>query len=103
MGADSSDDLEGAEILLGELLGQSSGLEQLRFYKHVRSHLKFWSIVLTQVSHDLVPRFSGFNVLFQLLIKLVKVNCEGSGLGRSEIPFGMNCEVQLVPFVCEER
>ena len=50
MGADSSDDLEGAEILLGELLGWSSGLEELCFYKHVRSHLKFWSVVLTQVS-----------------------------------------------------
>ena len=45
MGADSSDDLEGAEILFGELLGRLSGLEELHFYKHVRSRFKFQSVV----------------------------------------------------------
>ena len=103
MGADSSYNLEGAEILLSELLGRSSGLEELRFYKRVRSRFEFWSVVLTRVSQDLVPRLSGFNVLFQFLVKLVKVNCEGSGLGRSEVPFGMNREVRMVPFVRKER
>ena len=69
----------------------------------LRSHFKFWSVVLTRVSRDLVLSLSGFNVLFQFLVKLVKVDCEGSSLGRSEVPFGMNHEVQMVPFVCKER
>ena len=103
MGADSSYNLEGAEIFLGELLGRSSGPEELRFYKHVRSCFKFWGIVLMRVSRDLVPRLSGFNVLFQFLVKLVKVDCEGSGSGRSEVPFGVNRKVWVVPFVHEER
>ena len=103
MGADSSYNLEGAEILLGELLGRSSGPEELRFYKRVRSCFEFWGVVPTRVSQDLVPRLSGFNVLFQFLVKLVKVNCEGLGSGRSEVPFGMNCEVRVVPFVRKER
>ena len=103
MGADSSYNLEGAKILLGELLGRSSGLEELHFYKHVRSWFEFWSVILTLVSQDLVPRLSGFNVLFQFLMKLVKVNCQGSGSGRSKVPFGMNHEVQVVPFVHKER
>ena len=42
-------------------------------------------------------------MLFQLLVKLVKVDCEGSGSGRSEVLFGMNREVRMVPFVCKER
>ena len=42
-------------------------------------------------------------MLFQFLVKLVKVDCEGSGLGRSEVSFGMNREVRVVPFVREER
>ena len=103
MGADSSYNLEGAEIFLSELLGRSSGLEELRFYKRVGSHLKFQSVIPTQVSRDLVPRLSSFNVLFQFLVELVKVECEGSGSGRSEVPFGMNREVQIAPFVHEER
>ena len=41
MGADSSDDLEGAEILFGELLGRLSGPEELRFYKRMRSRFEF--------------------------------------------------------------
>ena len=36
-------------------------------------------------------------------MKLVKVDCEGSGSGRSEVLFGMNREVWVVPFVQEER
>ena len=48
-------------------------------------------------------RLSIFNVLFQFLMDLVKVDWEGSGLGRSEILFGINCEVQMVSFVREER
>ena len=103
MGADSSYNLEGAEIFLGELLGRSSGPEELRFYKRMRSRFEFRSIILTRVSRDLVPRLSGFDVLFQFLVKLVKVDCEGSGSGRSEVPFGVNCKVWVVPFVCEER
>ena len=103
MGANSSYNLEGAEILLSELLGRSSGLEELRFYKRMRSFFEFRGVVPTRVSRDLVPRLSSFNVLFQFLVKLVKVNCKGSGSGRSEVPFGMNREVQVVPFVCEER
>ena len=103
MGANSSYNLEGAEILLSELLGRSGGLEELCFYKCVRSRFEFWSIIPTRVSRDLVPRLSSFNVLFQFLVKLVKVNCKGSGSGGSEVPFGMNCEVQMVPFVHEER
>ena len=95
--------LEGAEILLGELLGRSSGPEELSFYKRMRSCFKFQGIVLTRVSRDLVPRLSGFNVLFQFLVKLVKVDCEGSGSGRSEVLFGMNREVRVVRFVREER
>ena len=95
--------LEGAKILLGELLGRSSGPEELRFYKHMRSCFEFWGIILTRVRRDLVPRLSGFDVLFQFLVKLVKVDCEGSGLGRSEVPFGMNREVRVVPFVRKER
>ena len=73
--------LEGAEILLSELLGRSSGLEELHFYKRVRSHFKFRSVVPMRVSQDLVARLSSFNVLFQFLVKLVKVDCEGSGSG----------------------
>ena len=42
-------------------------------------------------------------MLFQFLVKLVKVDCEGLGSGRSEVLFGMNREVQVVPFVREER
>ena len=103
MGANSSYNLEGAKILLGELLGRSSGPEELHFYKRMRSCFEFRSVVPTRVSQDLVPRLSGFNVLFQFLVKLVKVDCKGSGLGRSEVPFGMNREVWVVPFVCEER
>ena len=89
--------------LLGELLGRSSGPEELRFYKRMRSHFKFQSIVPMRVSRDLVLRLSGFNVLFQFLVKLVKVDCEGLGSGRSKVPFGMNREVRVVPFVREER
>ena len=48
-------------------------------------------------------RLSIFNVLFQFLMDLVKVDWEGSGLGRSKILFGINCEVQMVSFVREER
>ena len=48
-------------------------------------------------------RLSSFNVLFQFLVKLVKVDCKGSGLGRSKVLFGMNCKVRVVPFVHEER
>ena len=103
MGADSSYYLEGAEILLGALLGRSSGPEELRFYKRVRSHFKFQSVILMRVSRDLVLRLSGFNVLFQFLVKLVKVDCEGSGSGRSEVPFGMNRKIRVVSFVHEER
>ena len=103
MGANSSDNLKGAEILLDELLGRSSGPEELHFYKHVRSHLELQSVIPTGVSRDLVPRLSGFNVLFQFLMKLVKVNCKGSSSGRSEIWFRMNHEVQVVPLVHEER
>ena len=103
MGADSSNNLKGAKIFLGKLLGRSSGLEELHVYKCVRSHFKFWSDILTRVSQDLVPRLSGFNVLFRFLMKLVKVDCEGLGLGRSEASFRMNGEVQMVPFVCKER
>ena len=94
---------EGAEILFTELLGRSSGLEELCFYKRVRSRLEFRSVVPTRVSRDLVLRLSGFNVLFQFLVKLVKVDSKGSGLGRSEVPFGMNHEVRMVPFVRKER
>ena len=103
MGADSSYNLEGAKILLSELLGRLSGQEELRFYKRVRSCFKFQSVVATRVSRDLVPRLSGFNVLFQFLVKLVKVNCRGSGSGRSEVLFRMNRKVRIVPFVREER
>ena len=103
MGADSSYNLKGAEILLSELLGRSSGLEELCFYKRMRARFEFQSVVPTRVSRDLVPRLSGFNVLFQFLVKLVKVDCEGSGSGRSEVPFGMNREVRVVPFVHKER
>ena len=42
-------------------------------------------------------------MLFQFLVKLVKVNCEGSGLGRSEVSFGVNRKVRVVSFVREER
>ena len=42
-------------------------------------------------------------MLFQFLVKLVKVDCEGLGSGRSKVPLGMNRKVQVVPFVCEER
>ena len=103
MGADSSYNLEGAKILLSELLGRSSGPEELHFYKRVRSHFEFQSVVPTRVGRDLVPRLSGFNVLFQFLVKLVKVNCEGSGSGRSEVSFGVNRKVRMVYFVREER
>ena len=103
MGADSSYNLEGAQIFLGELLGRSSGPEELRFYKRVRSRFEFWGVVPTRVSRDLVPRLSSFNVLFQFLVKLVKVDCEGSGSGRSEVSFGVNHKVRVVPFVREER
>ena len=103
MGADSSYTLEGAEILLSEHLGRSSGPEELHFYKHVRFRFKFQSVVPTRVSQDLVPSLSGFNVLFQFLVKSVKVDCEGLCSGRSEVPFGMNHEVQMVSFVREER
>ena len=103
MGANLSYNLEGAEILLGELLGGSSGPEELRFYKCMRSCFEFRGVVLTQVRRDLVPRLSGFDVLFQFLVKLVKVDCEGSGSGGSEVPFRMNREVRVVPFVCKER
>ena len=103
MGADSSYNLEGAKIFLGELLGRSSGPEELCFYKCMRSSFEFRGIVPTRVSRDLVPRLSSFNVLFQFLVKLVKVDCEGLGSGRSEVPFGMNREVRVVPFVREER
>ena len=64
---------------------------------------QFRGVVPTRVSRDLVLRLSGFNVLFQFLVKLVKVDCEGSGSGRSEVPFGMNRKVRVVPFVHEER
>ena len=103
MGADSSYNLKGAEIFLGELLGRSSGPEELRFYKRMRSHFEFQGVVPTRVSRDLVPRLSGFNVLFQFLVKLVKVNCEGSGSGRSEVSFGVNRKVRVVSFVRKER
>ena len=89
--------------LLGELLGRSSGPEELRFYKRMRSHFEFQGVVPTRVSRDLVLRLSGFNVLFQFLVKLVKINCEDLGSGRSEVPFGMNRKVRVVPFVREER
>ena len=42
-------------------------------------------------------------MLFQFLVEIVKVDCEGLGLGRSEIPFGVNRKVQVVPFVHKER
>ena len=42
-------------------------------------------------------------MLFQFLVKLVKVDCKGSGSGRSKVPFRMNREVWMVPFVHEER
>ena len=103
MGANSSYNLEGAEIFFCELLGRSSGPEELHFYKRMRSRFEFRGIVPTRVSRDLVPRLSSFNVLFQFLVKLVKVDCEGLGSGRSEVPFGMNHEVRVVPFVHEER
>ena len=48
-------------------------------------------------------RLSGFNVLFQFLVKLVKVDCKGLGSGRSEVLFRVNREVRVVPFVCKER
>ena len=103
MGADLSYNLEGAEISLGELLGRSSGPEELRFYKRMRSRFEFRSVVPMRVSRDLVLRLSGFNVLFQFLVKLVKVDCEGTGSGRSNVLFGVNCEVWMVPFIREER
>ena len=103
MGANLRYNLKEAKILLSELLGRSSGPEELRFYKCMRSHFKFWSIIPTRVSRDLVPRLSGFIVLFQFLVKLVKVDCEGSGSGRSEVQFMMNREVRVVPFFHEER
>ena len=36
-------------------------------------------------------------------MKLVKVDCKGSGSGGSEISFRMNHEIWVVPFVREER
>ena len=40
MGADLSDNLKRAKISLSKLLGRSSGLEELCFYKHMRSCLE---------------------------------------------------------------
>ena len=47
VGANSSNNLERAKILLSKLLGGSSGLEELHFYKYMRSCFKFQSVVPT--------------------------------------------------------
>ena len=76
MGANLSNNLEGAEVLLSKLLGRSSSLEELHFYK-------------CEIPFRIPGHHSDVSQLRP-----------GT---RIEQFYGMNREVRVVPCVCEER
>jgi hypothetical protein len=54
------------------------------------------------VCQDLIAKLSGFNLLFQGSMKLVKLDCKVSGLGGIEVLFGVNHQVRVVALIDKE-
>jgi hypothetical protein len=97
--AHSGDHLKGTEIFLSQYLRGPSGSEELRFDKCMGSDSKFRGRSPTSIGRNLVPRLSGFDLLFQGGLDLIDVEGEVSGPRGCEIPFGVNHEVRVVALV----
>ena len=81
MGARSGNDLIWSKEFLGELLGGSCRTEELCLDKCVTTNFEFWSQKTAGVSRRLVLTLS---------------------MGRSEITFQVNCEVQVIALIGKE-
>jgi hypothetical protein len=91
------DHLKGTEILLSQCLRALSGSEELRFDKRMGSDSKFGGPM--SIGRDLVPRLSGYDLLFQGSLDLIDVEGKVSGPRGCKIPFGVNREVRVVALV----
>jgi hypothetical protein len=78
------------EIFLSQFLQEPSGPEELRFDKHIVSDSKFGGRSPMSIGRDLIPRLSGFDLLFQGGLDLIDVEGEVSGPRGCKIPFGVN-------------
>jgi hypothetical protein len=74
------DSLKGTEIFLSQFLQGRSGPEELCFDKRIGSDSKFRGWSPMSIGQDLVPRLSGFDLLFQGSLDLINVEGEVSCL-----------------------
>jgi hypothetical protein len=77
--AHSGNHLKGTEILLSQFLRGPSGSEELHFDKRIGSDSKFGGRSLMSIGRDLIPRLSGFDLLFRCGLDMIDVKGEVSG------------------------